>query len=191
MFKFNNNSHNTMWVVDDFFEDPYAVRNFAMQQEYVEGGFGRGFIGRRSINQFLFPGMKERFEQIIGRRIVRWEEHGMNGRFQYCYNHEPLVYHCDDQTWAAAIYLSPDAPTETGTTLWRHKKTKIKNQRDPNIVYCFDKGHLEKSAYEAVDVAGNIFNRLVIWDAASIHSASQYCGETKETSRFFQVFFFD
>jgi hypothetical protein len=191
MFKFNEKSHNTMWVVDDFFEDPHAVRNFAMQQEYVEGGFGRGFIGRRSVSQFLFPGMKERFEQIIGRRIVRWEDHGMNGRFQYCYNHEPLVYHCDDQTWAAAIYLTPDAPPETGTTLWRHKKTKIKNQHDPNIVYCFDKGHLEKSAYEAVDVAGNIFNRLVIWDAANIHSASQYCGETKETSRFFQVFFFD
>jgi hypothetical protein len=115
----------------------------------------------------------------------------MNGKYQYCYNYEPLVYHCDNQRWAAAIYLTPDAPIETGTTLWRHKNLKTRSQRDPLIIQSFDKGHLEKSPYEAVDVAGNIFNRLVIWDAHAIHSASQYCGETLQDSRLFQIFFFD
>lgn len=190
-FDFNENKENTFWIVDNFFKDPYAVRKFALEQEYEEGGFGRGYIGRRTFKQFLYPGLKEQFERIMGITITRWQEHGMNGRYQYCYNHEPLVYHCDDQRWAAAIYLTPDAPVETGTTLYQHKKTKIRNQRNPNIVYCFEKGHLEKSPYEPVDVAGNIFNRLVIWDAHAIHAASQYCGETKETSRLFQIFFFD
>jgi hypothetical protein len=190
-FSFSKKPENTLWIVDNFFENPDAVREFAIQQQYYDGGFGRGFIGRRSMQRYLHPGLKERFEQIIGMNITNWESHEMNGRFQYCYNYEPLVYHCDNQRWAAAIYLTPDAPVETGTTLWRHKDLKARSQRDPNINKCFNKGHLEKSPYEAVDVAGNIFNRLVIWDAHAIHSASQYCGETLETSRLFQVFFFD
>lgn len=190
-FNFNKNPESTLWVVDNFFENPQAVREFAMQQEYFEGGFGRGFIGRRSAQRFLYPGLKQRFEQIMGMNITRWEEHEMNGKYQYCYNYEPLVYHCDNQRWAAAIYLTPDAPIETGTTLWRHRRLKTRSQRDPLIVQSFDKGHLEKSPYEAVDVAGNIFNRLVIWDAHAIHSASQYCGETLQDSRLFQIFFFD
>jgi hypothetical protein len=42
-----------------------------------------------------------------------------------------------------------------------------------------------------VDVLGNVYNRLVIFDASAIHSASQYFGTVKENSRLWQMFFFD
>jgi len=192
MFKYNTDTKPRYWVVDDFYEDPMAVREFALQQEYVEGGFGRGFIGRRTVKQFLFPGLKERFEQVMGRRIERWEPLDMNGRFQACHASEPLVYHCDEQRWAATIYLTPNAPFECGTSFWAHKQYKTRNVKEFHAKgYPFEKGFLDRTPFELVDSVGNVFNRLVIWDASLIHSASEYFGKSKEDGRLFQIFFFD
>jgi len=191
----SQNSKPTSWIVDNFYEDPYQVREFALNQDYVEGGFGRGFIGRRTEQQFLFPGLKERFEEIMGRKIIKWEDYGMNGRFQIAWSGEPLVYHCDSQKWGGMIYLTPDAPYECGTTLYAHKKTRARTY--------FDEGwdaswkdvpgdcHLDGTPFEPVDVLGNVYNRLVIFDASAIHSASKYFGTVKENARLWQMFFFD
>lgn len=189
MFKFNFNAKPRVWVVEDFYEDPMAVRNYALQQEY---NFEPYYRGRRTQQQFLFPGLKERFEEVMGVKIVKWEEHGMNGRFQHCTVEDALVYHCDEQKWAAAIYLTPEAPFQCGTTLWAHKKYRTRSKFEFKTKgYAFEKGFLDKTPLEPVDVMGNVFNRLVIWDAGSCHSASEYFGTKKEDSRLFQIFFFD
>lgn len=51
--------------------------------------------------------------------------------------------------------------------------------------------HLDGTSFEPVDVVGNVYNRLVIFDASCIHSASQYFGTVKENARLWQMFFFD
>jgi len=191
-FEFNLDSKNTIWIIDDFYSNPYDVREFALKQEYREGGFGRGYIGRRTYLQFLFPGLKERFEGIMGKKIVNWESHSENGKFQVAWAGEPLVYHCDEQKWAGMLYLSPDAPVECGTTTYIHKSTKIRHKSHPNILSAFrQESTLDRTPYQQVDVMGNIFNRLVIFDAACIHSASEYFGFNKENARLWQMFFFD
>ena len=198
-FSINTKSAPTAWIIDDFYDDPDSVREFALQQEYDDGGFGalgRGYIGRRTFNQYLFPGLKERFQQIMGRRIVRWEEYGMNGRFQVCYAGEPLVYHCDAQRWAGMLYLTPDAPYECGTTLYAHRETKIRHNSHPDIMKAFahNEGggmNLDKTPYQDVDVLGNVYNRLVLFDAGCLHSASEYFGFNYENGRLWQMFFFD
>jgi hypothetical protein len=185
-------SKKRIFVVDDFYEYPEAIRAFALSQEFIEGGFGKGYIGIRSVNQFLFPGLKERFEDIMGQKIVAWEEHGMNGRFQTCIAGDPLVFHCDTQKWAAMIYLTPDAPLECGTTLWAHKKTRIRHNSHPDIMSTFrPESTLDKTPYEPVDIIGNVFNRLVIFDAGCIHSASEYFGFNQYNCRLWHMFFFD
>jgi hypothetical protein len=178
-----------LFVVDNFYNDPYAVRDFALQQEFYDDP---GYIGRRTRKQFFIPGIKEAFEEIIGQPIVKWEEHGMNARFQHNWSGEKLVYHCDEQKWAGMIYLSPDAPVECGTTMWRHRKTKIHHNTQEGIMNCFNqRTFLDKTPYEPVDVAGNIFNRLVIFSGGNIHSASEYFGDCLENCRLWQMFFFD
>jgi hypothetical protein len=42
-----------------------------------------------------------------------------------------------------------------------------------------------------VDEVGNVFNRLVIWDAQLIHAAPVYFGHNIDTARLTQVFFFN
>jgi hypothetical protein len=186
---------NTVWSVDNFYENPDAVREFALKQEYVEGGFGRGFIGRRTEKQFLFPGLKEKFEEIIGMKITEWESHGMNGRFQNAHAGEPLVWHCDSQKWGGMLYLTPDAPYQCGTTLYAHKKTRARSYYDEGWDAAWKDipgdPHLDGTPFEPVDVLGNVYNRLVIFDASNIHSASEYFGTVMENSRLWQMFFFD
>lgn len=194
-YEYSTALKKTSWIVDNFYETPDDVRKFALEQDFVEGGFGRGFIGRRTEKQFLFPGLKERFEGIIGERITKWEDHGMNGRFQIAWSGEPLVYHCDQQRWGGMLYLTPEAPFQCGTTMYAHKKTRARTYHEPG----WDESwrdvpgdpHLDGTPFEPVDVLGNVYNRLVIFDASCIHSASEYFGTVSENARLWQMFFFD
>ena len=34
-------SKNSVWIVDNFYDDPDAIREFALSREFDEGGFGR------------------------------------------------------------------------------------------------------------------------------------------------------
>ena len=185
----NRQPNKTVWVVDNFYSDPYAVREYALKQEFkpeIEY-----FKGSRSLDQYFVPGTKEAFERIMGIKIREWESHGMCGRFQYCTAQDPLVYHHDSQTWAAMIYLNPDAPYCTGTSLYA-SKNGARRTSDPNFTdNVFAGGFYDETKFELVDSIGNVFNRLFIFDAQNIHAASKYFGQTKEDSRLFHIFFFD
>ena len=194
-FSFMTNRKNTSWIVDNFYDNPDEIRKFALEQEFDEGGFGRGFIGRRTKQQFLFPNLKEKFEEIMGRKITAWQEHGMNGRFQIAWSGEPLVYHCDSQKWGGMLYLTPNAPYQCGTTLYAHKQTRARTYYEEGWDAAWKdipgECHLDGTHWEPVDVLGNVYNRLVIFDASAIHSASEYFGTVMENARLWQMFFFD
>ena len=189
-------SQPTAIIVDNFYEYPDDIRNFALNQEFIDGGFGRGFIGKRSANQYLFDGLKERFEGILGQKIKNWQTQPMNGRFQITYAGQPLVYHCDSQKWAGMIFLTPNPPFECGTTLYAHKKTRARSYNEPGWDYSWKDTHLgdlhlDGTFFEPVDVLGNVYNRLVIFDGSNIHSASKYFGQIDSNARLWHMFFFD
>jgi hypothetical protein len=131
----------------------------------------------------------------MGKKIANWEENLTNGRFQISWAGEPLVYHCDEQKWGGMIYLTPDAPYQCGTTLYSHKETKARTYYDSGWDAAWKNvpgdPHLDGTSFEPVDVIGNVYNRLVIFDASCIHSASQYFGTVRENARLWQMFFFD
>lgn len=195
VFTMSSSQQNSLWIVDNFYKDPYAVREFALRQDYHIGGIGKGYIGNRTHRQFLFPGLKEKFESIMGKKITNWQEHGMNGRFQWCVSGQPQVWHCDSQMWGGMLYLTPDAPYAYGTTMYANKKTRARTYRDQgwDASWHIEGGdpHLDGQDFEPVDVLGNVFNRLVIFDAACIHSSSGYFGVKKDDCRLWQMFFFD
>ena len=47
------------------------------------------------------------------------------------------------------------------------------------------------SNFEKIDEVGNVYNRLVLFNAKHIHAATQYFGDAIDNSRFFHMFFFD
>ena len=74
-FAVNPNNKPRIFVIDDFYTDPMALRQFVTSQWYFDDS---GFEGLRTRKQFFFHGVKENFEQTIGKKITVWEEHSMN-----------------------------------------------------------------------------------------------------------------
>jgi len=195
-----NSKDKRLFVVDNFYEDPHKIRDLALNQPFFPG---EGAVGSRTRKQFLFNGLKEKFESIMGVQLQDhtedgqgWYDIGINGRFQSCPAGTPSVFHCDSQKWAAIVYLTPDAPPQSGTNFYRHRATKIHhnsqidwNTEEGNSVFN-QHTFLDPSPYERVDTVGNVFNRLVIFDGGLIHSGINYFGWDLESSRLFHIFFF-
>ena len=187
---FQNKYKPTFVVVDDFYQDPEKIRNFALSKEFH--AHPKYHKGKRTNERYLFPGLKEKFESLLGHKITRWEEHGVNGCFQLCVGGDPIVYHVDAQQYAGVVFLTPDAPLDSGTQLLRSRftgKTKLETDQDHSKV--FQNGFLDKSTFDVVDTIGNRFNRLVLWDGRNLHCAQSYFGNSLENGRLFHLFFFD
>jgi len=201
-FDLNKTLDTNLIVVDDFYKDPYHIRDFALSR----GSFSphpQYHKGQRTEENFRPDGVKEILGKLLHKKIKNWETHGANGVFQFCTSEDPLVYHVDTQSYAAVVFLTPDAPPESGTTFYRSKVNGLRENPTDKISKqlnkskeqlrseIFKNGFYDKTQFETVDVIGNVFNRLVVWDAKLIHAASEYFGENKYNSRLFHMFFFD
>ena len=74
-----------------------------------------------------------------------------------------------------------------------HKASKVYHNSDPRIneVFYGVKTTMDGTIHDRVDSFGNIFNRLVIFDAGLLHAASEYFGSDMEDGRLWHMFFFD
>lgn len=190
-YVFNQRSPHLV-VVDGFYKNPEEIVAAADSMEFKEDT--RYFKGVRSAN-YLLPYIKEEFERILRVQIVDWLNQPMNGVFQRTNSEHPIVWHSDSQSYAAAVYLTKDAGVGYGTSFWREKNTGC---RRPPSHPLEGKPHLKDSDvysqynllnpdnWELVDRVGSVYNRLVIWDAKMIHSATQY----GNFERLVQLFFF-
>jgi GT2 family glycosyltransferase len=189
-------------VIDNFYENPDALREYALGLKY-EPPENHGAVGYRCENsRKILDGTKELFEKLLHKTIPDGNNHGewnysTNGCFQWCDGSTRIVYHCDSQKYAGIVYLTPDAPINCGTSFLRHKKYKLRtgeifSKHDwYESALNYSKQHIDKTPWEIVDSVGNIYNRLVIFDAQYIHAVTEYFGETIKNSRLFQLFFFN
>lgn len=194
-------------VVDNFYKNPDDVREFALQQNFQENL--KNFKGKRTTERFLWPFLREEFERLLGRPIVDWLNQPCNGCFQITGFDDPLVWHSDLQSYAAAIYLTPDAPPSAGTSFWRDRQYHSRRPANHPLEYdryADDNARMQANQeiyssynilhsdnWELVDKIGAIYNRLAIWDAQLIHSASSYEGMQSgiaDKARLVQLFFF-
>lgn len=181
-------------IVDDFYKEPDKIREYALTLKYGENL--KYYKGLRSGNRFLLPYVKEEFQRLLNAEIIDWLNQNANGLFQKTLKKDPLVYHSDGQDYAAAIYLTPNLPPSMGTSFWRHKQSGCRRPPNHNLenkvidssVVYNEKTILNQDAWELVDKVGSIYNRLVIWDAKMIHSASEY---SEQVERLVQLFFFN
>lgn len=127
----------------------------------------------------------------------------MNGCFQHCTAEDQIVYHYDTQNYAGVVYLTPAAPVESGTTFFKSRVNGLMKLMDSPLADAtgksfgelaaetFKTGFYDSTQFERVDVVGNVYNRLVLWDAKLLHAATSYFGTDLYNSRLFHLFFFD
>ena len=53
-----------------------------------------------------------------------------------------------------------------------------------------DRWSQDLTKWQKVDTVGNVFNRLILFNSNRFHMSMDYFGDSKETGRLFQLFFF-
>ena len=187
----------TFVVIDDFLDDPQALRDLALRSNFVPDL--NHYKGRRTF-PYRDPAIRVVFENVLDAPIVDWDNQPYNGSFQRTGPDDPIVWHADTQTYAAAIYLDPGCHPEAGTSFWRHRDTHCRRSPwHPREYVRFNEesaahahaavfneyNFVHSDPWELVDRVAAVFNRCVIWDAKLIHSATSY-----QCERLVQLFFF-
>lgn len=174
-------------ITDNFYQDPNDVRKVALSWDFSIQG---NYPGMRTLpcGGAYRDSIKASFEKLIGEKITYWPE-GYNTAFQYTTKHSKTWVHYDATQWAAVIYLTPDAPLNTGTGIYRHRDTGIFQHQENSTD--FNEEKTEETEWDIIAEASNIFNRLVLYKGNYYHrSVVPGFGETKHDGRLFQTFFF-
>jgi len=190
-----NHPTPTVMVLDDFYENPMAVREWVLQQEFPIVG---NYPGKRThscateeIRQHL-----QKFIQPFTGDITLWSDKdnyvNANGCFQYTLESDVSWMHTDaDVTdWAGVLYLTPDAPLSSGTGLYEFKDDKSRFGLQNLDRTLLDAHAQNLEAWNEIDRIGNVFNRLILFNAQHWHRSLDYFGDSKENGRLFQLFFF-
>lgn len=170
-------------VIDNFYKNPLEVRNFALNEEYNVSG---NYPGHRT-RSFANKELKETIEKFVSPNKLTdfpMEPSAYNGSFQYATSRQRSWIHIDPHNnWGGVLFLTPDAPVNSGTAFYRLKKGYLEQD--------VSKYSQDLSKWELVDQVGNVFNRLVLFNSKRYHMSMDYFGTELSDSRLFQVFFFD
>lgn len=176
-------------ITDDFYQNPDLIRAYALKQPFeVEGNYP----GLRT-KPYLPDDLKSSIQYIVqqaGGKVTNWHEYsGYTGAFQLCTSADRTWIHADSfNTWAAVCYLTPNAPLSAGTALYRFKATNEDARLDDSAPHL---DGYDYTKWEKTDYVANKYNRIVMYRGNLYHASVDYFGDSMETGRLFQTFFFD
>lgn len=195
-------------IIENFYEDPDAVRRFALAQEFKFCGdqekVNYGWPGSRTKD--LFELDKTLFEKVCKKLVsvfhntehdhMRWV---ITSSFQSSTaDYGQGVMHTDTNTiFAGVLFLTPDAPLNGGTSLYRKNATfdqdKYERALEVNDATYKANGKIAPTDYHSmfdeVVRVNNVYNTLILFEGDQYHTADQFFGNTLENSRLTQVFF--
>jgi hypothetical protein len=175
-----------MIVVDEFYNNPNDVREFALSQEFDVTGNWPGTRTKTFINESTKETIQKILQDVSG-NVTDWQANdGYTGSFQLTTSMDRSWIHADSyNTWAGVLYLTPDAPLSGGTGIFRYKKTGSMMEDGTDLSGVTQ----DMTKWELVDRVGNVYNRLVLYRGNNYHMSLDYFGKDKEDGRLFQLFF--
>ncbi len=194
-------------VIDNFYENPELWRDFALDLEFYKGNRG-SWPGLRS--DFLHNLDKKLFELFSSKLMYVLNQYGYSQflELQTTFQLIDETYgegwvHDDDPhfTIAGLVYLNSDAPVGSGTTLYSNQSDfngEVYSEIFMNDVLVASDEEREKHAkyrkeqrahFTPTTTIENVFNRCIIFDPRTWHSADTFFGKEKQDTRLTQVFF--
>ena len=185
-----------MLSMADFYNNPDEVREFALNQDFSQGGNYPGKRTKSFLNDSIKQVIQDNIRPFAGN--VTWWGDDNSGAFQYTTAQDRSWIHSDGTTnWAGVCYLTPDAPLSSGTGIFRHKKTGLKNwiytehtEEETKSAAPYVEG-MDYTKWEMVDRIGNVYNRLILYRGDLFHVSLDYFGKDLQDGRLFQTFFFN
>ena len=189
-----------LMVIDNFYTNAQETRDYILTQEFKVRGNYPGQRTTSRANSHL-KDMIQGYIQHFAGKIVDWpmpndgrnNEDTYNGAFQYTTSRDRTWIHNDGwNNWAGVLYLTPNAPVNSGTGIFRFKDgTRTVDEAEARgSKKLLDENSQDYTKWELVDKVGNVFNRLVLFNSKQYHASMDYFGTNKENGRLFQVFFF-
>ena len=113
-------------VVDDFLENPDAVREYALAQKFEMFG-GKNWPGRDSSKTHGEEEMTKACSEVVGEELVITPENKCSYfRHTRIGEHGSQHIHFDPNeglVWAGVLYLTPTVHPTGGTKFWKHTAT--------------------------------------------------------------------
>lgn len=195
-------------IIENFYENPDVIRQFALNQEYK-------FCNERTNFDYVYPGSRTKdlfdldkalHEKICKKLvsvfhnsdhdIMKWS---ISTSFQsVTKEYNQGVIHTDTATvFAGVLYLMPDAPLNSGTSLFKKNSTFDEKKYASALAQNSDKfkaGEIRMSTdyhsmFDEIVRVNNVYNTLIIYEGRHFHAANKFFGNTLKDSRLAQVFF--
>ncbi len=194
-------------MISDFYDKPDEIRKYALAQKYRYCHELKGI-------DYVFPGSRTKeirdlsfslYEKICKRLInvfhipeydvMRWQ---INTSFQIvggAYG-SGLIHQDQDTVFSGVLYLNPDAPLDSGTSLFKKNCTyddvlyqKLIRENDEHFKKKDPIDYSYHSMFDEVVRVNNVYNSLILFEGDIHHCANDFFGTTKADSRLAQVFF--
>lgn len=196
-------------ILDDFFDDPHAVRAQALGLEYPEPAPGTFYPGRTSRLPLKLPGADGFFSKVCQQPLAGMAELGhMHVRYSIAAHERRGDVHIDPGAeWSGIIYLTLDEHCHRhgGTRFYRHKATgaegRPRTDAEAEARYGFESrvAFLEATikrdgktpeAWEVIDEVPMRFNRCILFRPWFFHAGGDDFGTGMEDGRLVQLLFF-
>lgn len=194
-------------IIDDFFEEPDLVRDYALSLDYFidENSTTPGVRSKQlhEINLDLFETTLKKFISIFypNTQHIQWDA-------KMCFqlvreNFDEGWVHKDDSLISGMIYLNPHPEHDGGTTIYKRKysHSNLKNLEEKKETFnignsgekipqnLVEKRKSNNDQFRETVVVKNEYNRLIAFDSNEFHSANKFFGRTKEQTRLTLLFF--
>jgi hypothetical protein len=199
-------------IVDDFFEFPDLVRDFALKQDFYKNGDGRWPGSRTNLLSDIDYDFFDKFSEKLLKLFFNFNtcelSWNIDSQFQRvsCFNENPNSsfnmgwIHSDSCIFSGVIYLNKDFPRNTGTNIYRIKNNidNLNENQDEKFIFYSGEDISEKDytegikrnndQFEEIIRVENIYNRLVLFEGGQYHGVpSFYTGNLED--RLTLVFF--
>ena len=198
------------WLLDDALANAGEVRERCLAKQDWALGFPHtreSWPGRRAIPA-LEPGelapLEDKVRQATGAKKL-WVQATPEGK---TLNHNCVQVvgekesgarpHTDARSlcrYAGVLYLTPGAPEDCGTSFYRQRLPNGQlggntvNKPHDNLVQALGSRFVPPDSFVEDVRIPNRFNRLIVYSATMIHSATAYCGSVLADERMAAVFF--
>tara|TARA_B100000287_G_scaffold122327_1_gene114173 strand:+ start:1010 stop:1630 length:621 start_codon:yes stop_codon:yes gene_type:complete len=201
-------------IEDNFFKDPYLVRNIALKAKYFSN----------TSNESSWPGFRcedvpDEIQNYIISAVRYYTKNSSltfytpsKPSFQYILgNCKEGRFHRDDTAYTCMIYLSIDAPDYSGTEICDDnspsplegddicdafdKNANLKREfyRNPqDFLKAYKYGRILKkinSSFDPIIKVPNKFNRMILFPGYNHHRAQKYFGTSIENARLILISF--
>jgi hypothetical protein len=191
-------------VVDDFFDDPHMVTEFAKKQTYSKDTHNQ-WPGERTesihkLNSEFFSNTINKFLRIFypDNANIEWSGYGFFQRISNVYDQGWI--HVDGTLITGIVYLNEDRNPAAGTTIYQpavlgeqmlHVDKRTDAIKNPKLSKEYKTYREEnENQFEESIVLKNKFNRLVAFDSHLYHAGNDFSGND-QSNRLTFVFFLD